>query len=60
MWLIGEWMESKYIVSFSDAFYKPISRTITMVSVIRKQIKGNKCEPVIDLEEKNNSPVIDD
>ena len=47
---IGAKMEGAYIASLSDGFHNPISSPIETMSVLKKQVKGNKASPVIDLE----------
>jgi hypothetical protein len=48
--VIGDKMESKYIASLPDGFYNHISSPIKTMSVLKKQAKGSKVRPVIDLE----------
>ena len=47
---IGEKMECAYTATLSEGFHSPISSPIKTISIIKKQVKGNKVRPVIDLE----------
>ncbi len=43
-------MEREYVDSLCNGFYDPISSPIKTMSILKKQIKGNKVKPVINLE----------
>ena len=47
---IGEKMEQAYIATLPEGFHNPISSPIKTMSIIKKQAKGSKVRPVIDLE----------
>ncbi len=48
--VIGDKMEKEYVASFPNGFYDPISSPIKMMSILKKQIKGKRIKPVIDLQ----------
>jgi len=47
---IGEKTECAYIATLPKGFHSPISSPIKIMSIIKKQAKGRKVRPVIDLE----------
>ena len=47
---IGEKMEHAYIATLPEGFHSPISSPIKTMSIFKKQAKGSKARPVIDLE----------
>ena len=46
----AEKMEREYIACLPGGFYNPISSPIKTMSVLKKQVKGNKARPIIYLE----------
>ena len=43
-------MKRDYIASLPSGFYDPISSSIKTMSLLKKQVKGKKDSPAIDLE----------
>ena len=43
-------MEHAYIATLPEGFHSPISSPIKTMSIFKKQAKGSKARPVIDLE----------
>ncbi len=43
-------MGKEYVASPPNGFYDPIISPIKMMSILKKQIKGKKIKPVIDLQ----------
>lgn len=47
---IGAKMECEYIAGLPNGFYDPISSPVRTMSNLKKQVKGSKSSPAIDLE----------
>ena len=52
-------MEHAYIATLPEGFHSPISSPIKTMSIFKKQAKGSKERPVIDLENMFLPPVDD-